>query len=123
MSSLLHAARLTRPQRLRCRSRPFALTPITATHRHASGPSSAWSPPPAAARYRKRPSAADDPDEPIGSEGTVHLRKGDKLDWEVAVQMAEERKRRDETDIRNGQSAGPIRQRDRSIRSRDGWSS
>lgn len=37
-----------------------------------------------------------------GGEDAVHLRKGDKLDWEVAVEMAEERKRRDAA----GESSG-----------------
>ena len=109
-------ARLTRPQRIRCRpylqSRlPSALTPIASTVRHGStartstgGPSSSWRAPSAASaptsskKASWRGGAGGDRDMQFGGEGegedAVHLRKGDKLDWEVAVEMAEERKRR-----------------------------
>jgi hypothetical protein len=42
-------------------------------------------------------------------EGGVHLRKGDKLDWEVAVEMAEERKRRGVAGASSGTSIKHIK--------------
>lgn len=107
MNAFIQVSRLTRPQRLL--RRPILIRlPLTATpNLHAYRPLSTSSPScrdrAAPTQYRKGGSSYTyDPDEAIGSEATVHLRKGDKLDWEVAVQMAEERKRRDAEEGREG---------------------
>lgn len=98
MNALFQVSRLTRPQRIRCRPR-LLLAPGPLCTRYI-GTTASWIAPSVddatsiKPRYRGG-SPSTRADRSVGSEMSVQQRKGDRLDWEVAVEMAEARKLKD----------------------------